>query len=91
MGGRGVFLVHYLLCLSRMERQDFINSFSKKIKTLYTMDREQTIKCLRQVIEILRPLNINLNAPAQTPIETAYFHICALYTYLNVDAITISR
>jgi hypothetical protein len=74
-----------------MERQDFINSFSKKIKTLYTMDREQTIKCLRQVIEILRPLNIKLDAPAQTPIETAYFHICALYTYLNVDAITISR
>jgi len=55
------------------------------------MDREQTIKCLRQVIEILRPLNIKLDTPAQTPIETAYFHICALYTYLNVDAITISR
>jgi energy-converting hydrogenase Eha subunit E len=55
------------------------------------MDREQTIKCLSQVIEILRPLNINLNAPAVTPVETAYFHICALYTYLNVDAITVSR
>ncbi len=55
------------------------------------MDKEQTIKCLKQVIEILRPLNINLNAPAMTPIETAYFHICALYTYLNVDAIEVSR
>ena len=55
------------------------------------MDKEETIKSLAQIIEILRPLNINLNAPAVTPVETAYFHICALYTYLNVDAIAVSR
>jgi len=55
------------------------------------MSKKETIKCLLQIIEILRPLNIKLDAPAQTPIEIAYFHICALYTYLNVDEITISR
>ena len=55
------------------------------------MDKQETIKSLKQIIEILRPLNISLSAPALTPIETAYFHICALYTYLSVDAITISR
>ncbi len=55
------------------------------------MDKEETIKSLAQIIEILRPLNIKLNAPALTPIETAYFHICALYTYLNIDEIRIGR
>lgn len=55
------------------------------------MDKEETIKSLAQIIEILRPLNINLNAPALTPTETAYFHICSLYAYLNIDEIAIGR
>jgi hypothetical protein len=55
------------------------------------MDKQETLKSLRQIIEIMRPLNISLSAPALTPVETAYFHICALYTYLSVDEIRIGR
>ena len=55
------------------------------------MDKQETIKSLAQIIDILRPLNIKLDAPALTPIETAYFHICALYTYLSIDEIAIGR
>lgn len=49
------------------------------------MDKATLLESLRQIIEIMRPLNFNLNAPAQTPAEVAYFHICSLYARLNIE------
>lgn len=53
------------------------------------MDKKTQLESLKQIIEILRPLNISLNAPAQTPIETAYFHICSLYARLSIDEVRL--
>jgi len=55
------------------------------------MEKKETIKSITQIIDILPTLNSKLDAPALTPIETAYFHICALYTYLSIDEIAIGR
>ena len=55
------------------------------------IEKEELTKYLTQIVEILRPLNINLNAPALTPIEIAYFHITSLIMRLNIDEVTIRR
>lgn len=55
------------------------------------MDKKIVIESLAQIIEILRPLNIRLDAPALTPVEIAYFHITSLYMRLNIDEIAIGR
>jgi hypothetical protein len=68
-----------------------LGGMQKDYITTNRMDKQETIKSLAQIIEIMRPLNIKLDAPALTPVETAYFHICALYTYLSIDEIAIGR